>query len=734
MNKKIIKILSIILLVIVLIILYFSIIGVKTKRFNENITSRILEINKKINLDLKDVKFLLNPYNFTVNITTKDPTILFENNKLKVKNIKTTIFLKSLLSNEFSIDYLQISTKSIKLKDVISLAKSFKNSAELLILDKIIEDGFLTADINLKFDDEGKIKEDYKINGFIKNTNFNFLDQHNINNLNFEFNVNKKKYLFTDIKVDFNDIKLSSPLVEASKKEELFLIKGKILTKEKDFNTKQLSTLIGSLIKNIDIKKARFSSINNFSFNINKRLKFNNLNVESKVNLDQLVINNNLTNLKSYLPNLNEEINFENHKIIISYKKDKFNIKGSGEILIEDKADSINYQIIKSNNQFLFNTKANIKNSDLLINFLDYKKNKNINASILINGNFIKNNSIEFDLISLVEKNNKISFKNLNLNSDFKIMNMDSFNFNYINDKKIKNQLLMKKNNLNYIIEGKSYDATKLINTILNNENGSASLFSNFNSKINLKIDKIYIDEIYFMNDLSGTLNFVNNEINNLNLESVFPNNKKINLSIKTNDKREKITKLSTNYPKPLIKRYDFIKGFDEGYLDFNSVKKNGISNSLLVIDNFKIKEVPVFAKLLSLASLQGIADLLTGEGIRFTDFEMKFSNKKGLTTIEEMYAIGPAVSILMDGYIESKKIVSLRGTLVPATTINRSIASIPLLGNILVGKKVGEGIFGVSFKIKGSPKNLKTSVNPVKTLTPRFITRALEQMKKKTN
>ena len=731
MNKKIIKILSTILLVIVLIILYFSIIGVKTKRFNENITSRILEINKKINLDLKDVKFLLNPYNFTVNITTKDPTILFENNKLKVKNIKTTIFLKSLLSNEFSVDYLQISTKSIKLKNVISLAKSFKNSAELLILDKIIEDGFLTADINLKFNDEGKIKEDYKINGFIKNTNFNFLDQHNINNLNFEFSVNKKKYLFTDIKADFNDIKLSSPLVEANKKEELFLIKGKILTKGKEFNTKQLSTLIGSLIKNIDIKKARFSSINNFSFNINKKLKFNNLNVDSKVNLDQLIINNNLTNLKSYLPNLNEEINFENHKIIISYKKDKFNIKGSGEILIEDKADSINYQIIKSNNQFLFNTKANIKNSDLLINFLDYKKNKNIDASILINGNFIKNNSIEFDLISLVEKNNKISFKNLNFNSDFKIMNIDSFNFNYINDKKIKNQLLMKKNNLNYIIEGKSYDATKLINTILNNENGSASLFSNFNSKINLKIDKIYMDEIYFMNDLSGTLNFVNNEINNLNLESVFPNNKKINLSIKTNDKREKITKLSTNYPKPLIKRYDFIEGFDEGYLDFNSVKKNGISNSLLVIDNFKVKEVPVFAKLLSLASLQGIADLLTGEGIRFTDFEMKFSNKKGLTTIEEMYAIGPAVSILMDGYIESKKIVSLRGTLVPATTINRSIASIPLLGNILVGKKVGEGIFGVSFKIKGSPKNLKTSVNPVKTLTPRFITRTLEKIKK---
>ena len=99
--------------------------------------------------------------------------------------------------------------------------------------------------------------------------------------------------------------------------------------------------------------------------------------------------------------------------------------------------------------------------------------------------------------------------------------------------------------------------------------------------------------------------------------------------------------------------------------------------------------------------------------------------------TIEEIYAIGPAISILMDGYVESEKLISLSGTLVPATTINKFIGSIPIVGNILVGKKVGEGVFGVSFKIKGPPKNLKTSVNPIKTLTPRFITRTLEKIKK---
>ena len=122
---------------------------------------------------------------------------------------------------------------------------------------------------------------------------------------------------------------------------------------------------------------------------------------------------------------------------------------------------------------------------------------------------------------------------------------------------------------------------------------------------------------------------------------------------------------------------------------------------------------------------------MLSGEGIRFNEFEMKFINSGSLTTIEELYGLGPAISILMEGYIEKNKLVSLRGTLVPATTINKVISSIPLVGEILVGSKTGEGVFGVSFKIKGPPKKLETTVNPIKTLTPRFITRTLEKLKK---
>ena len=221
-----------------------------------------------------------------------------------------------------------------------------------------------------------------------------------------------------------------------------------------------------------------------------------------------------------------------------------------------------------------------------------------------------------------------------------------------------------------------------------------------------------------------------NNEISELDLVSNFTNQKKIKFTIKTNDD-EKITTLFSDNAKPMVNRYKFIKGFDEGSLDFYSVNKKGKTKSTIKIYDFKLKELPILTKILTLASLQGIADLLSGEGIRFSEFEMNFTNEKDLITIDEIYAIGPAISVMLEGYIEKDKLISLRGTLVPATTINKTIGSIPLLGNILVGKKTGEGVFGVSFKIKGPPKNLETSVNPIKTLTPRFITRTLEKIKK---
>ncbi len=95
------------------------------------------------------------------------------------------------------------------------------------------------------------------------------------------------------------------------------------------------------------------------------------------------------------------------------------------------------------------------------------------------------------------------------------------------------------------------------------------------------------------------------------------------------------------------------------------------------------------------------------------------------LSTTGIQYLVGISLNVWVIFGISNVTVI------VHTKIINKFIGKIKVIGNILVGKKKGEGVFGVSFKIKGPPKNLKTTVNPIKTLTPRFITRTLEKIKK---
>ena len=75
-----------------------------------------------------------------------------------------------------------------------------------------------------------------------------------------------------------------------------------------------------------------------------------------------------------------------------------------------------------------------------------------------------------------------------------------------------------------------------------------------------------------------------------------------------------------------------------------------------------------------------------------------------------------------------------MRGTLVPAKTLNKMISKIPVIGDIVIPKEVGEGLFGISFKMKGPPGKIKTTINPIRTITPRFIQKIIDKKKNLNN
>ena len=729
MIKIIYRLLITTITLLLILVVFLSVVGIKTDKFNSKIISKVKQIEPNLNLKLYDVSFKLNLFNLSINAKTIGTDIVFKDKTIEIERIKSKISLISLAKSKFAMKEISISTKSLATKDLITFIRLFNNDPKLFVAKQLIKKGYVIADLTFEFDESGNINNNFSVKGFVKDVQFSLLTKYNFSEVDFIFEVKNEKFSFNDISFLLNKKKFLLPELIVLKKNNEYLFSGKLNNKIIEFDKNEIKNIIKDELLGLDIHQIMFSSQNNFKFKIDEKLRFKNFNIKSEIKLDNLKIKNSF-NLKEIFPKIKKEISFKNQEIILKYENEKLSIVGNGDILLQNEIDKIKYEFLNKKNQFEFNTTLNIFQNSFEFDLLNYQKEKKSALELNLTGKKINKKKLIFDEIYLKEKKNIILIKDLILSNENKVDSVKNISIDYLDKDNLKNKIQLTKKNKDYLISGNTFNIDNIIDRLLNSKNNKNLDFLNKNSKLIFDIEKIYLDKKNIIDDLKGFLFIEDNEISELRLESKFSDKKNIKLTIKSNGK-EKITTLFSSKAKPFVGRYKFIKGFEEGQLDFYSSKKNNITNSVLKIDNFKIQEIPVLAKLLTLASLQGIADLLTGEGIRFTDFEMKFSNKDNLMTIEELYAIGPAISILMDGYIESKKLISLRGTLVPATTVNRTISSIPIIGNILVGKKVGEGVFGVSFKIKGPPKNLETTVNPIKTLTPRFITRTLEKIKK---
>ena len=734
MLKIISKVLLLILIIITILVSYLTFIGVKTESFNYLISENIKKIDKNLNIELNKVFLKLNPSNLSISIVTENPKLFSGKINLKIKKIKTEFSVLSYIKNEPPIKSINLNSDINNIKSILKYIRLFKDNFRMMLASKFVQDGIIQTGMIFNFDKKGKIKNDYLIEGHVKNLKIKYSE----NNLltNFKFTLLNDQYSIINSNTKFNNNLLESQLIKIKKiNKKNYLVEGDVKSTESKILTKDLDNLF-PLTKYLKNKDLKISTSNRFKFNINDKLKTKKFNLSSNLiisDLDLNFVNSKLDKtllVKKFIKLTNNKINLNLDGNPKNIKEAKFKINGNSNIIIDDKNDQISYEILQEDGIKKINTNIGLINNQINIDLFNFTSKKNLDGFIKLDFEILKDKIFKFKEINLVNGNNRLISNNLKLNNKLELIDLESANLEFKNNHGLNNKIQILKTKNNFLIKGELLDGTSIINKFLNEDNDKVNILKGKNTKINVKIKKLYLNKKDYVNNLDGKITLRKGEIFDLDFLSYFPNKEALIFNIKLNSEGNKVTTLTTNFPKPLVSRYKFIQGFEEGVLDLQTISQNDISDTTLIIDNFKVKKIPVLAKILTLASLQGIADLLTGEGIRFTDFEMKSSKVNNLTTIEEIYAIGPAISLMMEGYIEKDQVVSLRGTLVPATTINRTISSIPLIGDILVGKKVGEGVFGVSFKIKGHPNNLKTTVNPIKTLTPRFITRTLEKIK----
>ena len=163
----------------------------------------------------------------------------------------------------------------------------------------------------------------------------------------------------------------------------------------------------------------------------------------------------------------------------------------------------------------------------------------------------------------------------------------------------------------------------------------------------------------------------------------------------------------------------------DRGYLHLAATLSSQeplSAEGRLEIKDFTIADAPLLARLLTVASLQGIGNLLEGEGIQVDELQLPFTVRDQTLTLSNGLLRGSQLGLTTKGALDlERKNVDLQGTIIPVYTLNRLIGQVPIIGRILTGAE-GLGAFAATYRISGPQAQPEVYVNPLSILTPGLI------------
>ena len=197
----------------------------------------------------------------------------------------------------------------------------------------------------------------------------------------------------------------------------------------------------------------------------------------------------------------------------------------------------------------------------------------------------------------------------------------------------------------------------------------------------------------------------------------------KLNLDYVPRANGEYLLNIDSNNAGSTLRVLRFYENMYGGILKIEAKKdKDGKFVGHAQVRDFSIKNTPILAKLLSVASLSGIVDMLRGEGLTFSHFDAPFIYQNKTLDLSDVKMFGNVIGLTGEGtYNRLKNEIDFKGTISPAYSINSFLGKIPVVGSLLVGKKNGT-VIALSYDIKGEIEDPKISINPLSVLSPNSI------------
>ncbi len=741
--KIFLKIFSISVLLIFLL-LSILVYGFSTDQFNKQIISQIEKRVPNSNADFDKVNISLDIFSLNLKIKIEKPLIQIDEQKINLNHLTIFTDLKSSFEEKYLLQKIIINFAENKILDLKKT--SFITKVPILDQTKFLEG---SANGNLIIDGLQAEEDTIEFKGQMKNVSIDiYEDLPFAKNITGQIEYKNNEVILSDIKGEFGSLKINSKDIKYSVTENNLAgnlnIRGplnssmnlkKISLNIFDFDIEKINEIGGeiSLSSNLDVQfdknykvkndKSNFVlETQNLKFKITEDTNYDVDQINSKINFDRkgkvkaegkFLLNTKSNNFlitkkdnkSDYQVNLKGEINLKE----TFFKKTDFLIK-----------DDLNYKIttqLKDFENYKIETVFDLKNSEVDLPVFNYVKNKGVDSQLKLSFEKSKKN-YKVQKLNFTSLKNQIFVGTIALDKDLKLKDFNNIKIK-LGD---KNQLEIKKDKKNYNIKGNSLDLTKILKERGRNKDLELNTLIDGVLKVDLK--KIHLPDAILIN-YKNTSTIKKGEFVKLNSFANFEDLTTFVHEIKTNQSGNKELILRSEKAKPFVSNYKFLNGLQGGTLD---IKRETLSKDFSVteikLNNFYLKEMPILTQILSVASLTGILDTLEGKGVFFKEAYLKYELLNNELKIIECYGTGPSLGFIIEGRVGADDFTSLSGSIAPANTINNIIRGIPLVGKILTGKK-GDGIFGASFKIKGKDE-LKTEVNPIRTITPRFIQRFL--------
>lgn len=143
--------------------------------------------------------------------------------------------------------------------------------------------------------------------------------------------------------------------------------------------------------------------------------------------------------------------------------------------------------------------------------------------------------------------------------------------------------------------------------------------------------------------------------------------------------------------------------------------------NVRFIVQDFTLKNSQILGRILSIGSLTGLTNALTGSGIAFEKMAADMHSRAGVITLDKGRASGAAMGITVSGAVDTNSTkLDLKGVVVPAYALNSIFANIPIIGALAGGE--GEGLIAFNYAVRGPYADPDVMVNPLSGLTPGFL------------